>query len=203
MSDWSGEFTERRSMVYETHYSVHTKKDVPDDHPKTMRVKYCISTTFSISEWVCFEHSGFAFNKAQAWWAKRSRLPCPHSSTEAVRMALAGALAESLAIVTKKNLGDRWPDLLSVDLGPIPTPIPKKRCSPIPKKRCYYEVLKIKNGAADEEIKLSFRKLAMQWHPDRNAGNPDAEVRFREVAEAYEALRNWEGRKRYEQQSYN
>lgn len=115
-----GAFLEEKSKVSDTYCSVHTKKDAPDGHPKTMRVEYYTSMTFSISEWVCFEHSGFAFSKAQAWWAARSKLPCPHSSAEAVRLANAGALAESLAIITKKKAGVRWPDLIGVELGPIP-----------------------------------------------------------------------------------
>lgn len=115
-----GAFFEERSKVEDTYYSVHTKKDSPEGHPKTMRVEYYTSMTFSISEWVCFEHSGFAFSKAQAWWAARSKFPCPRSSAEAVRLANSGALAESLAIITKKKAGVRWPDLISVDLGPIP-----------------------------------------------------------------------------------
>ena len=69
-------------------------------------------------------------------------------------------------------------------------------------RRCYYEILEIEKGVDDEKIKLSFRKLAMQWHPDRNAGNPDAEARFREVNEAYEVLRDQDKRKRYDRYGF-
>jgi len=177
-----------RSIVDHALFYVHTKNDAPDDHPKTMRVEYYTSTGFAIFEWVCFEHKGHARAKAVAWWAARSKLPCPRSSAEAVRLADAGELAESLVIITKKKAGVRWPDLISVDLGPIPAPIPKP--IPTPKRRCFYEILETEKGAGGEEIKRSFRKLAMRWHPDRNAGNPDAEARFREVVQAYEALRS-------------
>lgn len=65
-------------------------------------------------------------------------------------------------------------------------------------KRCYYEVLELERSVDEDGIKSSYRKLAMQWHPDRNAGNPEAEIRFREVTEAYHVLRDPEKRKRYD-----
>jgi molecular chaperone DnaJ len=65
-------------------------------------------------------------------------------------------------------------------------------------KRDYYEVLGVRKDADDEEIKRSYRKLAMQYHPDRNAGDAEAEVKFKEAAEAYEILRDPEKRRRYD-----
>jgi molecular chaperone DnaJ len=55
-------------------------------------------------------------------------------------------------------------------------------------KRCYYDVLSVERSAPDEEIKKSYRKLAMQFHPDRNPGDKEAEEKFKEAAEAYEVL---------------
>ncbi len=55
-------------------------------------------------------------------------------------------------------------------------------------KRCYYEVLGVDRNAADEDIKKSYRRLAMQYHPDRNPGDKEAEERFKEAAESYEVL---------------
>ena len=55
-------------------------------------------------------------------------------------------------------------------------------------KRCYYEILGVERDAAEEEIKKSYRRLAMQYHPDRNPGNQEAEEKFKEAAEAYEVL---------------
>jgi molecular chaperone DnaJ len=54
--------------------------------------------------------------------------------------------------------------------------------------RCYYEILEVERSASDSELKSAFRKLAMQHHPDRNAGDKDAEARFKEVNEAYSIL---------------
>lgn len=65
-------------------------------------------------------------------------------------------------------------------------------------KRCYYEILGIERNASDEEIKKSYRKLAMQHHPDRNPGNKEAEEMFKEAAVAYEVLSDREKRDIYD-----
>ena len=67
-------------------------------------------------------------------------------------------------------------------------------------KRDYYEVLGVPRGATVEEIKKAYRKLAMQWHPDRNPDNKtEAEVKFKEATEAYEVLHDPQQRARYDQ----
>ena len=50
-------------------------------------------------------------------------------------------------------------------------------------KRDYYEVLGVGRGANDQDIKAAYRKLALQYHPDRNPGNDEAEEKFKEAAE--------------------
>ena len=60
------------------------------------------------------------------------------------------------------------------------------------RKRDYYEVLGVSRNADEETIKKAYRKLAMECHPDRNPGNPEAEEKFKEAAEAYEVLREAE-----------
>lgn len=65
-------------------------------------------------------------------------------------------------------------------------------------KRDYYEVLEVSRSASDSEIKSSFRKLAMKWHPDRNPGNKDCEHRFKEINEAYDVLKDGEKRAAYD-----
>ena len=66
-------------------------------------------------------------------------------------------------------------------------------------KRDYYEVLEVARSAALDEIKKAYRKKAMQYHPDRNAGDKDAEEKFKEAAEAYDVLSNPDKRQRYDQ----
>jgi molecular chaperone DnaJ len=66
-------------------------------------------------------------------------------------------------------------------------------------KRDYYEVLGLERNATQVEIKKSYRKLALQYHPDRNQGDPQAEVRFKECAEAYDVLGDEQKRQQYDQ----
>ncbi len=65
-------------------------------------------------------------------------------------------------------------------------------------KRDYYEVLSLSKGASAEEIKKSYRKVAMQYHPDRNPGDKVAEEKFKEAAEAYEVLSDTDKRAQYD-----
>ncbi len=68
------------------------------------------------------------------------------------------------------------------------------------KKTSYYDILQIPPSASDEEVKRAYRRLAMQFHPDRNPQNRRvAELRFRLVNEAYAALKDSNNRLRYNQ----
>jgi molecular chaperone DnaJ len=66
-------------------------------------------------------------------------------------------------------------------------------------KRDYYEVLGVNRDASDDDIKKSYRKLAMKWHPDRNPENPKAEENFKEAKLAYEILSDSKRRAAYDQ----
>jgi len=65
--------------------------------------------------------------------------------------------------------------------------------------RDYYEILGVPRGASGEEIKKTYRKLAMRYHPDRNPGDKQAEDRFKEINEAYQVLSDPQKRARYDQ----
>src|SRR5262245_52965741 len=65
--------------------------------------------------------------------------------------------------------------------------------------RDYYEVLGVKRGASEDEIKKAYRGLARKYHPDRNPGDKEAERHFKEVQEAYDVLSDKKKRSQYDQ----
>ncbi len=65
-------------------------------------------------------------------------------------------------------------------------------------KRCYYEILECERGAAGEVLKSAYRKLAMRFHPDKNPGDHTAEVKFKEINEAYDVLKDDQKRAAYD-----
>src|SRR5215203_1603232 len=65
-------------------------------------------------------------------------------------------------------------------------------------KRDFYEILGVSKTATPEEIKKAYRKVAIQFHPDKNPGNKEAEEKFKEAAEAYEILSDADKRAQYD-----
>src|ERR1700749_3981241 len=65
-------------------------------------------------------------------------------------------------------------------------------------KRDYYEILGVGKSASADEIKKAYRKVAMQFHPDRNPGDKAAEEKFKEAAEAYEVLSDADKKSQYD-----
>src|SRR6186713_3172142 len=65
-------------------------------------------------------------------------------------------------------------------------------------KRDFYEILGVSKSASQEEIKKAYRKVAMQYHPDRNPGDKASEEKFKEAAEAYEILSDQDKRAQYD-----
>ena len=66
-------------------------------------------------------------------------------------------------------------------------------------KRDYYEVLGVDKNATPEQIKKAYRKKAIEFHPDRNPGNKEAEEKFKEAAEAYDVLSDEKKKQLYDQ----
>src|SRR2546421_8115238 len=65
-------------------------------------------------------------------------------------------------------------------------------------KRDYYEVLGVERTATSDEVKRAYRKLAVQFHPDKNPNDPDAEEKFKELGEAYDVLMSPDKRSAYD-----
>ena len=65
-------------------------------------------------------------------------------------------------------------------------------------KRDYYEILGVNRNASPDELKKAYRKVAMQFHPDRNPGDKESEEKFKEAAEAYDVLTDKEKKDRYD-----
>src|SRR5829696_3018807 len=70
-------------------------------------------------------------------------------------------------------------------------------------KRDYYEILGVERTAGEDEIKKSYRKLAVKYHPDKNPGDKKAEEKFKEANEANEVLGDAEKRKKYDELGEN
>ncbi len=106
--------------VTDVYYTLHVKRDAPPDAPRTMRVDYRVGFNEYVSEWVCFEHSGFALEKARHWWRARSSEPVPQTSDEAVDLANAGALALTRSITVERKAGERFDRIVKHRLGDKP-----------------------------------------------------------------------------------
>jgi len=120
MAVLSGEVTVETYPVQEVAYSVHVKRDAPEDHPRSMRVDYRIGFSRWQSEWVCFEHTGYARHKAELWWRRRSDLPVPGSAENAVYLAERGALASTKSITVRHVAGEGFDRIVSYELGEKP-----------------------------------------------------------------------------------
>jgi DNA repair protein RadD len=115
----SGQASNQTYPVEEVAYYVHQKRGAPENSPKTMRVDYKLGFNRWQSEWICFEHDGFARQKAESWWQRRSATPVPANSTEAVALANSGALYGTTAITVA---GEKYDTVIGHELGPAPEP---------------------------------------------------------------------------------
>jgi hypothetical protein len=116
----SGQANDDRYEVHDIFYRVHKKKDGGPDAPKTMRVDYQLGLNHWQSEFICFEHTGFARQKAEAWWQQRSPDPVPDTAEAAVTLANAGALKVTHAITVRSVAGERFDRIVKYDLRDMP-----------------------------------------------------------------------------------
>jgi DNA repair protein RadD len=120
----SGQVTDTKYEVMDISYSVHTKRDAPPDAPKSMRVDYRLGLNHWQSEFICVEHDGYARQKAEGWWQRRSPDPVPDTAERAVELADAGALCSTHAITVRTVTGERFDRIVGYDLGPRPDVVP-------------------------------------------------------------------------------
>ena len=126
----SGQVTDAEYEVRDIAYSVHTKRGATDDAPKTFRVDYRLGLNHWQAEFICFEHDGYARQKAIAWWRQRSPDPVPESAERAVEIAEGGGLAHTEKIIVRNIAGEKYDRIVGYKLGPLPEPVPAGECSP-------------------------------------------------------------------------
>ena len=120
----SGETKDLEYEVRDVFYHVHVKRNAGDDAPQTMRVDYQIGLNQWQSEWVCFEHTGFAKQKAIAWWNERSPDPVPDTSQRAVEIAEGGGIACPTKITVRSIAGERFDRIIACELSAMPESVP-------------------------------------------------------------------------------
>jgi DNA repair protein RadD len=118
-----GQVTTTKYRVEDTYYSVHTKRGASEDAPKSMRVDYRVGWHEYKSEWICFEHEGYARQKAVAWWRRHSPDPVPDTAERAVEIAQAGGVAATRGITVRTVAGDEFERITDYELGPLPEPV--------------------------------------------------------------------------------
>jgi len=116
----SGQVEDVDYKVYDTRYSLHTKRNAEPGTPPTLRVEYELGFRQWQSEWICFEHTGFARTKAEAWWKARSNEPVPDTVEQALALIDAGALAPTESVTVRSISGEKYDRIIRHVLGPKP-----------------------------------------------------------------------------------
>jgi DNA repair protein RadD len=112
--------TTTRYRVLDVRYGPHTKRGAAPDAPTSLRVDYWVGGREWKSEWVCFEHDGYAGQKAAGWWRRRSPDPVPDTVERAIEIIDGGGLATTLSITVRSVAGERFDKIIDCELGPIP-----------------------------------------------------------------------------------
>ncbi|MEX0725876.1 MAG: DEAD/DEAH box helicase [Planctomycetaceae bacterium] len=109
----SGEISDNEYEVRDVTYAVHTKRDAPPGSPQSMRVTYRLGLAHWQSEYICFEHGGYARRNAEQWWLDRSPDPVPETAERAVELAEAGALALPETIAVRSITGEKYDRIIA------------------------------------------------------------------------------------------
>jgi DNA repair protein RadD len=110
-----------RYAVQDVRYSVYTRRD---HATRSMRVDYKIGWQKYKSEWVCFEHDGYARHRAVHWWQRRSPDPVPDTAEDAVAIASNGGVALTTVISVRSVAGEPYDRIVGYELGAMPELIP-------------------------------------------------------------------------------
>jgi DNA repair protein RadD len=128
LSQHSDAFEPSIEQVVGVGYYVHEKRNDPNA-PTTLKVEYQTGTGFKdrVCEWICFNHGGYARDKAEKWWRARSNVPVPTTTELACELAKAGAVLEPIAITTvPKKDNPKFSEIKSYRLvGEKPRPRPE------------------------------------------------------------------------------
>ena len=117
-SPLGGSETIEEHEVTRVEYCVHKKRGASDDDPRSMRVTYYEGYQAICDEWICVEHSGFAFEKAFSWWHTRTRnRDMPTNADHAVELAQCRMLQEPTSIKIKRKQGDKFPKIIGYEFG--------------------------------------------------------------------------------------
>jgi DNA repair protein RadD len=118
----SEQATHTKLVVQDVSYSVHKKRGADPDAPRSMRVDYKVGWNGYKSEWICFEHDGYARQKAIQWWKRRSHEPVPETAEDAVALAKKDCLAPTREITVRRTPGEDYDRIIGYVLGDIPPP---------------------------------------------------------------------------------
>jgi DNA repair protein RadD len=116
----SGQVTTTIYPVRDVRYRVHVKRGAGTDASRTLRVDYEVGWQTFKSEWVCFEHTGYARQKAEAWWRRRSTAPVPDTAQQARSIAAAGGLAPTTSVTVRSVAGEPYERIIDHEIGPLP-----------------------------------------------------------------------------------
>jgi len=118
----SGQMITDEYVVRDVLYSVHTKRGADESAPKTMRVDYQVGLNHWVSEWICFEHTGYPRWKAEQWWLARSNDPIPETAQRAVDVANAGGVCFTRSITVRSVAGEPFERVIDYQLDEKPEP---------------------------------------------------------------------------------
>ncbi|MDA0260922.1 MAG: DEAD/DEAH box helicase family protein [Proteobacteria bacterium] len=115
----SDEISDMEYEVRDVTYAVHIKRNAPPGAPQSMRVTYRLGLDHWQSEFICFEHGGYAQKKAEQWWSERSPDPVPDTAERAVELADAGALAIPEKVTVRNITGEKYDRIIAYQLPPF------------------------------------------------------------------------------------